>query len=110
VIAGLLRDAHPTSVSQGIVTIGVYDTFHKERLQQPASTTLLEEVFSQALGSPYRIRVEMTQRPSRVMTPEERKRAAAEHPVGKHIIDAFNAEIVAADEPVDNEGAEGPGQ
>lgn len=44
VIEGLLRAAEPIGVNDKILTIGVFYRFHKEKLEQPTTKKILEEV------------------------------------------------------------------
>lgn len=56
-IAGVLRSARPKSVSNGIVTIEAFYSFHKEKLSEPKTKEVMSTVFKKLFGEKLRIDV-----------------------------------------------------
>lgn len=62
-IEALLRAARPVSYEKGILTLGVYYKFHKERLEATNHRKILEDVVTQVLKSPTRIDCRLVEPP-----------------------------------------------
>ena len=57
----LLRSCTPVRVeNNGVLVIGAYHAFHKERLEEPRSKQVLEKVISRVIGCPCRVRCVLT--------------------------------------------------
>lgn len=61
-IEALLRSAEPLNYDGECLSVGVYYRFHKERLEVNQNRLTLEEVAAQILGSPVRVRYQLTER------------------------------------------------
>ena len=111
----LLRSSRAEAVEGNIVILGFPYAFHKERLEEPKCQALVEQVFSQVLGSPCRIRcilasksnskttyqLPKTPRPEPVKgdgkdreSKEDKYRAIAEDPVVRAAVDKYGAQVV----------------
>ena len=62
-IEALLRAARPVSYEGGILTLGVYYKFHKERLEDLNHRKILEDVATSVLNSPTRINCRLVEPP-----------------------------------------------
>jgi DNA polymerase-3 subunit gamma/tau len=63
-VEALLRSAEPLGYDGEKLMIGVYYQFHKERLETGRNLLALESIAQKVLGSPVRIKYELTQRES----------------------------------------------
>ena len=61
----LLRAAKPLSFDGKRLTLGVYYSFHKERLEEFMHKQILEEVAAQVLGNSVKVECELTEPPKR---------------------------------------------
>lgn len=62
-IEALLRAARPVSYEKGVLTLGVYYKFHKERLEATNHRKILEDVVTQVLKSKTRIDCRLVEPP-----------------------------------------------
>jgi DNA polymerase-3 subunit gamma/tau len=111
----LLRSGHAEAVEGNVVVLGFPYAFHKERVEEPKCQALVEQVFSQVLGIPCRIRCillsksnsKTTRQPPKTPRPEPAKgdgkdreskedkyRAIAEDPVIRAAVDKYGAQVV----------------
>jgi DNA polymerase-3 subunit gamma/tau len=59
----LLRAARPVSYDGKILTLGVYYSFHKERLEDVFHRQILEEVATKVIGSSVKVECQLTEAP-----------------------------------------------
>jgi DNA polymerase-3 subunit gamma/tau len=110
----LLRSARPEAVEGNVVVLGFPYAFHKERVEEPKCQALMEQVFSQVLGNPCRIKCTLvsksnstarqppkTPRPEPAEgdgkdreTKEDKYRAIAEDPVVRAAVNKYGAQVV----------------
>lgn len=67
----LLRAAKPLKFDGKVLTIGVYYSFHKERLEEIAHRRLLEDVTTAVMGVPVRVSCTLTKPPKRTNVAEK---------------------------------------
>lgn len=111
-VEGLLRGCEPVAMEDGVVVLGFYYQFHKERIEEPKNKAIVEKALSKALGRAYRIRCILTPRDKATpgstgainrTTPkadgrepgsQERLQAIAQDPQVKAVLEVFpDAEI-----------------
>ena len=111
----LLRSGRAEAVEGNVVVLGFPYAFHKERVEEPKSQALVEQVFSRVLGNPCRIKCilvpksssKTTRRPQKTPRPEpaegdgkdreskeDKYRAIAEDPVVRAAVDKYGAQVV----------------
>ena len=117
----LLRSGRAEAVEGNVVVLGFPYAFHKERIEEPKCQALVEQVFSQVLGDPCRIKcllvsksspetthsAQQRRQPSETHQPEPAKgdgedrepkedkyRAIAEDPVVRAAVDKYGAQVV----------------
>ncbi len=111
----LLRSGRAEEVEGNVVILGFPYAFHKERLEEPKCQALVEQVFSQVLGSPCRIRCILASKSNSETThqlpkaprsepakgdgkdresKEDKYRAIAEDPVVRAAVDKYGAQVV----------------
>ena len=64
-IEALLRAAKPVNYEGGVLTLGVYYRFHKERLEDGHHRRILEDVVASVLGTPVRVVCTLTEPPAK---------------------------------------------
>jgi len=102
-VEGLLRGCEPVAVEDGVIVLGFYYQFHKERIEDPKNRAIVEKALSKVLGRTYRVRCVLTPRDKeakaggREPTQQERLQAAAQDPQVKAVLEVFpDAEITEA--------------
>jgi DNA polymerase-3 subunit gamma/tau len=80
VAAYLNGSCHAVSWQDGVLTLGVYSEFHKEKIELPANRALYEEVAASILGAAVSLRCIMAARPARALS----KSPLVQHAVPQH--------------------------
>jgi len=114
-VEALLRSGRAEAVEGNVVVLGFPYAFHKERIQEPKCQALVEQVFSQVLGSSCRVKCilvsqsdsKTTPQPPQTSRPEPAKgdgkdresredkyRAIAEDPVVRAAVNKYGAQVV----------------
>lgn len=114
-VEALLRSGRAEAMEGNVVILGFPYAFHKERIEDPKCQTLVEQVFSQVLGNPCRIKCILvskgnsTTAPQPPKTPqpepakgvgkireskEDKYRAITEDPVVRAAVDKYGAQVV----------------
>ncbi|MBI4757596.1 MAG: DNA polymerase III subunit gamma/tau [Chloroflexi bacterium] len=75
-IEALLKACEPVGVENGVVVLGFYWQFHKERIEDPKNKAIVERALSKLLGRPSRIHCVIAPKGSGMVVPTEVKPAA----------------------------------
>ncbi|MBI5957039.1 MAG: DNA polymerase III subunit gamma/tau [Chloroflexi bacterium] len=75
-IEALLKACEPVGVEDGVVVLGFYWQFHKERIEDPKNKAIVERALSKLLGRPSRIHCVIAPKGSGMVVPTEVKPAA----------------------------------
>jgi hypothetical protein len=65
-VAAILRATNPTGVKDDTLIIEVFYRFHKEKLEEPKITSMLESVLSQLVASPIKLKFVLPDKKARV--------------------------------------------
>ena len=65
----LLRSGRAEAVEGNVIVLGFPYAFHKERVEEPKCQALIEQAFSQVLGSPCRVKCTLVSNSSTQSTP-----------------------------------------
>jgi DNA polymerase-3 subunit gamma/tau len=117
----LLRSGRAEAVEGNVIVLGFPYAFHKERVEEPKCQALIEQVFSQVLGSPCRVKCTLVSKSSTKPTPsvqqsrqlpktsqpeppeedgkdrepkEDKYRAIAKDPVVRAAVEKYGAQVV----------------
>lgn len=71
-VEALLRAARPVGFDGGILTLGVFYKFHKERLEKKEYRDILEEVSQNVMGTPVRVICTLTEPPQKPAVTQEK--------------------------------------
>ncbi len=74
-IEALLKACEPVGVENGVVVLGFYWQFHKERIEDPKNKAIVERALSKLLGRPSRIHCVIAPKGSGMVVPTEVKPA-----------------------------------
>ncbi|MBI1801387.1 MAG: DNA polymerase III subunit gamma/tau [Chloroflexi bacterium] len=108
-LEAILKGGSPVALEENVVVLGFPYQFYKDKAEEPKSKQLLEEVLSEVMRKPLRVRCELTaSEPKRApLRPKDKKELAMEDPVIKEIVGKYGARIAdvqdeAPDEPPDS--------
>ncbi|HOU23376.1 MAG: DNA polymerase III subunit tau [Chloroflexi bacterium ADurb.Bin180] len=96
-VEAFLKSCEPISVKQGVVTLGFYHAWHRERMNEDRNRRLVEEALSEVAGRPYRVECKLYEgnRPEREKQKQSNRREEAlNHPVIRDAIDNLGATVV----------------
>jgi DNA polymerase-3 subunit gamma/tau len=101
-VEALLKSCEPVAVEGSTVTLGFYYAFHKEKVEEPHHTALVEQAVSQVLGASHRVKCTMSSR-DRPHVEEERPRTkydiASEDPLIQAAVKKYGAHIADVQSP-----------
>lgn len=87
-IESLLRSAKPLGIVNNILSIGVYYSFHKDRLEEQKHRVILESVLTQIYSLPMRVKCVLNkQTESEITEVRSTENVALTTPMGSDIID-----------------------
>ena len=96
-LEALLKDSRPVSLDGTVFTLGFYYPFHKQKVEEPKSKALVEQVLQQLFGTSYTLRCVLIPKDARQVELERPKTKfdlAAEDPVVREAVKRYGARIV----------------
>ncbi len=82
-VEALLKSCEPIACEEGLIVLGFYYSFHKEKIEDPRRKALVERVMSRVMGNPCRIKCVLSPRESRL----------ADDPLIKAALEKYGAKV-----------------
>jgi hypothetical protein len=96
-VEALLRSCEPVSVANGVVTLGFYHRFHKDRVSEELSAAVVEEALAELSGQTLRLKCQLLQG-DREQKEKDREAAHREtlldNPVVHEAVTRYGARVV----------------
>lgn len=101
-VEALLKDCEPIAVDGNIVTLGFFYPFHRERLEEPKSKSLVTAMLGRVLGMDVQLRCVMVDKETAAeevqkRRPKDKYQQATEDPVIQAVVEKFGARIVGVE-------------
>ncbi len=104
-LEAILKSGRLIALEERIVVLGFPYQFHKDKIEEPRSKQLLEEVLSEMLNKPMRVRCELVAAESKKqpLRPKDKNERAMEDPLVKEVVKKYNARIAHVEEDAEHD-------
>ncbi len=96
-VEAYLKSCEPVAMKDGLVTLGFYHTWHRDRISEDRNRKLVEDALSSLAGKPCRVECKLydgNREAREKETKSSRREALLNHPVIRDAIDGLGAVVV----------------